>query len=232
MAWRSGLAAAALAFTLGDARAETNSPDAVNKRPPSSVEAVRLALGGSIVSGSRLEGHGSRRPYVEAAGELDLAAQRFFAPRVGVDFALAFGPTASKLDSDRQFFGRLDLALVAAPFRRDGVGGGSVVLGFGTGLSGGDRYWWGPLRAYPYFVAKGRWLASSSLSLHAAYSFSPVDTAATKELWVMEHRGELAVGVGLLQTGARLSVTSVRGGDPYRTYDAAELGVFVGIGVY
>jgi hypothetical protein len=48
----------------------------------------------------------------------------------------------------------------------------------------------------------------------------------------MEHRGELAVGVGLLQTGVRLAVTSVRGGDPYRTYDGVEAGVFVGIGLY
>jgi hypothetical protein len=232
MAWRSGLVVVALAASISDAKAEPNSPDALNKRPPSSVEAVRFGVGGSLVSGSQIEGHGSRRPYLEAAGEVDLGAQRFFAPRVGIDFALAFGPTASKLHTDREFFGRLDVALVAAPLRRDGVGGGSLVLGFGTGLSGGDRYWWGPLRAYPYFVAKGRWLASQSLSFHAAYTFSPVDTAAAKELWAMEHRGELAVGVGLLRTGMRLAVTSVRGGDPYRTYDGAELGVFVGIGVY
>lgn len=191
-----------------------------------------MSAGGSLVSGSLLEGHGSRRPYLDAAGELDLSAQRFFTPHVGMTFALAFGPTLSKLSTERQFFARFDLALVGAAIRREGVGGGSLVLGFGAGVSGGDRYWWGPIRAYPYFVAKGRWLASRELTFHAAYAFSPVDTAAAKELWVMEHRGELAVGVGLLQTGVRLAVTSVRGGDPYRTYDGVEVGVFVGIGVY
>jgi hypothetical protein len=232
MAWRSGLLVASMVGAVGVARAEGNPPDALKKPPPSSVEEVRFGVAGSLVSGSKIEGHGSRQPYLAAVGELDLGAQRFFAPRVGVDFALAFGPTASKLSTNREFFGRLDVALVAAPIRREGVGGGSLVLGFGTGLSGGDRYWWGPLRAYPYFVAKGRWIASPSLTFQAAYTFSPVDTAAAKELWVMDHRGELAVGVGLLQTGVRLSVTSVRGGDPYRTYDGAELGVFVGIGVY
>ncbi|HEX7604150.1 MAG TPA: hypothetical protein VF316_21175 [Polyangiaceae bacterium] len=232
MAWRSGLAVVALVAAVGDARAEPNAPDASTARIPSSVEEVRMAAGGSLVSGSQIEGHGSRRPYLEAAGELDLSAQRFFAPRVGMNFDLTFGPTASKLSTDRQFFARFDLALLAAPLRREGVGGGSLVLGFGAGISGGDRYWWGPLRGYPYFVAKGRWLASRELTFHAAYTFSPVDTAAAKELWAMEHRGELAVGVGLLQTGVRVAVTSVRGGDPYRTYDGAEVGVFIGIGVY
>lgn len=199
----------------------------MNARQVSSVQLARVDVVGSIVRGSRLVEAGSRDPYVTGTWSIEGLVTTLVTRRLGIDFAFGCGETAL---SQNDVFGRVEAAAITPLALRDGARGHSFVVGVGLGASFGDRYWWGNLRGYPYALARASYLFSHRIWLSGQWSIAPVDTSLASGLWTVENRFDVAAGIGLFSAGIRVGVTTIRGGDPERTYGDVEVSFVLGIG--
>jgi hypothetical protein len=201
--------------------------------PRTAFELARFDAHGGYFSGTHLVGFGSVQKYQGANGAMDVEVIRYPDEHFGFSLAFAFGG-ASENDLQANgglIFARLQTAAEFGLLSWSGPGksGWSIGAGMGGDL-GKSRYLDdGKAMAYPILLSRLRLWATREVSVHANYQWVPISTGAMP---LHAHRFEAAVGLGLLQFGARLELSAQNGGDPVRTFVDRETTLFVGIAVY
>jgi len=201
----------------------------------SAFELARLGVHGGWFSGSKMVGYGSLQRYDGGVGAMDLDVTRFPHENIGFSFALGLGFASQGSQNNggtTNFnYGRLESSIDFGLLSWSGPGksGWSVGAGFG-GAFGKNRYWYAEKGVgYPILRTNLRLWATRDVSLHAAYQWLP---SSTGDAPVRSHRFEAAVGIGLMQLGARLELVSTQRGVPIRTYVDRETSLFVAFAVY
>jgi hypothetical protein len=221
------LAIAVTLLALGASAAE--KPE---DKPPSSVDQIRIGFGGGYVRGSEIVGAGTRKPYARGYGVMDIGVRSFTHDGIGIeaDFDLVPANYGGSLGTP---FVRVDLGALWAPLRVDparlGDSGGSLALGVGGGLVGGERYWTDKFRMYPLLLARGRVLWGDGWAIDVGANFAPIDTSKNASRFVREARTELALSYGLVQFALQWGHFWVVGGDPVRTYPENDFFAMIGV---
>lgn len=210
------------------------SPDnkvAVPAPPPKkdngemALDQVRMLASGSTFWGTKLVETGSIGKYRLGGGSLELDVDRFFG-RLGFGFRLE-GLPWENLDVG-YVRGEAYGGVVPLRWGREHVG--SLALFAGLGGDGG-RYWYAEDGRF-FGIARIRlrvWPAPE-IPFQATYVVMPAAYTG-KDVYLHDHRLELAAGWKLLTFGARVGGTFAHGGEPNHLFWQAEIGTFVGFGL-
>lgn len=186
---------------------------------------VRFGLRGETYAGTRREGAGSVARLRLGGADFELVARRFLAGPIGVSLAFAFLPPFDAFDDVAYLRG--DASLDAGLFRWNGKVPGALIVAAGFGGDFGRYSFAG--RFYPRFEARLRLRPSEHVGLFVATDVMPA--AVGPDDRVFQVRTELGFSWRLLIVSLRVGHAIMTGGNPERTYEQQELGLYAGVGL-
>ncbi len=200
-------------------------PEPKKPDPERALDQVRMLASESTFWGTRLVDTGSIGEYRLGGGSLELDVDRFFG-RIGFGLRLEGLPW----ENFEVGYARGEAMLGLAPFAWGSDYVGSLAIFAGIGGDGG-RYWYAEDGRF-FGIARVRlrvWPAPD-IPFQASYVVMP-GAYTGKDVYLHDHRLELAAGWKLLTFGARVGGTFAHGGDPENLFWQMEIGTFVGLGV-